>query len=270
MQKRNILTLGLVSMLMVINLTAQGDIALPYVENVVVDGHISADEWMGAYEIVLEADAGMQTTVYLCHDDEALTFAFAGNLESADVLFPEIFLDGNNNNSTSWDANDWWFHVSATDCESVGMPFDFSNCQVEHDDWEAVPNIESDSRLTDTVEIRIPIQKLGIADLTTGIGIMVRLTNILNTSYQWPADATVGDPSTWTEFVYENSVSVEGPQPRTFELSPNAASSKVCLSLSDNRIVEYVIVDNQGKVWGKGTLSNRVDCLDIAGYTTCH
>src|SRR5687767_5395371 len=93
---------------------AQLIINVPYGAASTIDGTFSPGEWDDANMLVLTASP--QTKVLYKHDSSNFYIAFAGNLQSGNK-FPEILLDINNAKTSGWQDDDWWFHVSATDCE---------------------------------------------------------------------------------------------------------------------------------------------------------
>ena len=201
-------------------------LCIPYSTPAVIDGVISSGEWTGADSVQIMINNFKKVTVLIKHDSTALYFAYLNHLESS-MRFPEILLDINNDKSNTWQNDDWWFHVSATDCESNGMPANYSNCLVVQQNWEAVPNMVSGLPNTDTIEIKIPFFKAGI-DLTVHdtIGIAFDVTNTVNAWNYWPAGANINTPSTWAQAVF--CLAVTGLSPATERketiLFPNPSS----------------------------------------------
>src|SRR3989339_198211 len=79
-----------------------------------VDGVISPGEWEDANNVEIISAGDKIVKVLFKHDGENMLFAFLDNLASAEWRFPEIFFDVNNDKSTNWFYDDWWFHVSST------------------------------------------------------------------------------------------------------------------------------------------------------------
>jgi hypothetical protein len=100
--------------------------------------------------------------------------------------------------------DDWWFHVSATDCEARGTYFVWDDCSVVQSDWQGVPNFASgpDPVPLDTFEIEIPFDKIGIIlGDTIGIGFDVEY---VPTEYGfWPEGMTMESPATWGTAIIE-------------------------------------------------------------------
>lgn len=162
-----------------------------------MDGIITAGEWSGAGEEIITLSASAEVKILYLHSDTALCFAYLGHLESA-MRFPEIYIDPDNSKSAAWEGDDWWFHVSATDCESQGAPSVYTHCNLIQPGWQGVPNISPGNPLTDTVEICIPFSKIGNG-LSPGdtIGISFAVTNTFNAWNYWPAGAGINSPATW-------------------------------------------------------------------------
>jgi len=177
-------------------------LCIPYGTPAVIDGSISNGEWSDADSVQIVINNLKKVTVKIKHDSTSLYLVYLNHLESS-MRFPEILLDINNDKSNGWQNDDWWFHVSATDCESTGMPGNYSNCLVVQQNWEAVPNMASGLPNTDTIEIKIPFIKTGI-DLTVHdtIGIAFDVTNTVNAWNYWPAGANINTPSTWAQAVF--------------------------------------------------------------------
>lgn len=193
--KRLFLLFVLASIIMYNKIFAQNHtICIPYGKSILVDGLISLGEWDDADSVHI-INNNQKTTVKYKHDSLNLYFVYLGHLESAGHV-PELVLDLNNDKSSTWLADDWWFHVSATDCESQGVPNNYNNCQVIQPGWEGVPNMTSGPPFTDTIEIKITFTKVGISLYDT-IGIAFDVTNTYNEWIFWPSGANINNPSTW-------------------------------------------------------------------------
>jgi len=176
--------------------TAQTTINFPCGTTPTIDGVLNPNEWNDADTIEIN---GLNTIqVYFKHDDNNLYFAFDGPLESSNVRFPEIMFDLNNDKTNIWQMDDWWFHVSATDCEYQGQPANYDSCSLVRPNWTAVSNILPGGGITDFIEIQIPLSTLGLdlANIDT-IGIAFNVTNTFNVWEYWPAGADINQPSTW-------------------------------------------------------------------------
>jgi hypothetical protein len=178
---------------------AEETIKIPCGKEVVMDGHINGEEWSDANSISLSIMAGTNEVVVLMkHDGEHLNFAFLGNLESSQIRFPEILIDANHSRSTAWESDDWWFHVSATDCESKGKHSDYSTCKETKPEWIGIPNMSGGSTVVDTIEIQIPLSYIGVSiEKDTKIGIAFDVTNTWDSWEFWPNDADMDSPATW-------------------------------------------------------------------------
>ncbi len=87
---------------------------------VTIDGVLQQPEWKNAKKTTIGVNATDSVQVLYKHDNNAMYFAFTGKLESAMALFPEVLTDGENKGGANWVSGQWWFHVSATDCENNG------------------------------------------------------------------------------------------------------------------------------------------------------
>lgn len=179
--------------------TAQ-TIIIPEGTTPVIDGTVSSGEWSDADSVIINISASSECKVLFKHDCTNLYLAYLDNLESMAVLFPEILFDINHSQSAAWEADDWWFHVSATDCYYQGGYGVYTNCVMSHPNWSGVPNFVSGPPNTDTVEIRIPFTTINMSMPDT-IGIAFVLTNTATVWHQWPSTATTSSPATWATAV---------------------------------------------------------------------
>jgi hypothetical protein len=200
---------------------AQSPLLVPQLPSPTADGHIGAGEWDAAALVTVPTTAGNSVTVRLLHDGSQLCVAFMGPMESASVLFPELMLDLQLDAAATWQTDDVWFHVSATDCESAGSYADWGDCLAVQPDWTAVPNMTPGGAVTDTIEMLLPFSKLGIAAPDT-VGYALCLTNTSSIFKMWPTTANRNNPSTWGTLVLEGlATSQVAPEQRRFVVYPN-------------------------------------------------
>jgi|GEM_PF-2892593 len=166
-----------------------------------IDGHFSPGEWPKPFSEELLLRDGSKTEVYIEYDSTGLFLAFVNNLGSK-VRFPEVNLDIANNKANAFDQDDWWFHVSATDCEYQGMYGNYDSCQFVRPNWLAAPNFTR-AQNPDTVEVYIPWTTLSYTlDESDTLGIGLVSTNTFSQWDLWPAQASEKDPSTWGNLVF--------------------------------------------------------------------
>lgn len=169
----------------------------------IIDGDFETNEWKDAASFTIALANSKTVEVLAIHDSSSLYFAFAGNLQSQ-MRFPEVMVDVNNDKTQEWKSDDWWFHVSATDCEYQGQHSNYDSCQTERPNWTGIPNMNPGlptPPLVDTVEIGIPYNTLGSVKNGDTIGLAFDVTNTFNAWDYWPATAKLGDPSTWASVV---------------------------------------------------------------------
>ncbi|HLP56959.1 MAG TPA: T9SS type A sorting domain-containing protein [Fluviicola sp.] len=199
-----------------------------------LDGIEAADEWFMATEVQVTS-AGPVTTIACMHDSTNLYFLFRNNLESV-LHFPEILIDVNNSKETTWQPDDWWFHVGAEDCENQGASDEWGNCQEVQPDWVAVPNIVPGEPYTDTVEIAIPFSKIGYT-IGSGdsIGITFDVMSAGGTWHMYPSDADKPNPSTWaTAVIICSELNVAEKETDLFRVYPNPSSGVFTISMQSN------------------------------------
>jgi len=201
---------------------------------VVIDGVASPMEWGDADSVLVTISSGVEVTVKFKHDGSNFNFVFMGNLESFNIRFPEILFDIDNDKSMSW-MNDWWFHVSATDCESNTAANDYSNCNAVQPDWTAESNFNTGAPITDTVEIQIPFSKVGFTSTQTDtIGITFDVTNTFNAWNYWPPAASNTDPSSWGNAIIEFPTGVkEFGATNSFSIYPNPVEETFKINYTD-------------------------------------
>ena len=166
---------------------------------VVVDGSVAPGEWADAGQFTIDASPTWSADVGVKHDGESLLIVFAQfQPPSAPpaIAFPEVMLDVGNDKLERLGADDWWFHVSATDCAAIGELDNYEGCVPEADGWEA--NNFSNGPPIDLVEIRIDFATLGLdAQTEQDLGLLLRLSDTQGFATHWPTVADPLVPATW-------------------------------------------------------------------------
>lgn len=213
---------------------------IPYRSQVVINGILGTDEWEGALPVKIYTP-GRIIHALLLNDGEALLMAIdlQNTAPGVPVRFPEIMIDAHNDKTVDWQPDDWWFHVSATDCYFQGNHSNYSRCEEDHPDWDAVPNfsISPSAPPVDTIEIRIPFVTIGITGDDT-IGICLDATNTSDAWEFWPLGASSDHPNTWGTLVFEHPATgyefpVETGKGTGFRLYPNPAPGRVTVQLPE-------------------------------------
>lgn len=167
---------------------------------ITVDGSVSAGEWDDAAPFAFRVRPDWTTTVRLKHDGEALSVLFTEFQPPSSpphIVFPELALRVGDQPSQDWTLDDWWFHVSLTDCAAQGAHDDFAGCVPEATGW-AANNFEHG--VIDAVEIRIEFATLGIdATRPQNLGVLLRLSDTQGYARHWPKEADLEVPATWAE-----------------------------------------------------------------------
>lgn len=209
------------------SLAAQTVIPAVYNNSVVADGVVSAGEWGQSSSLTIAAP-GNTITYKVAYDANKLYVLCYGKLESANALFPEVLLDVNNSKSSTWENDDWWFHVSATDCESQGVYGSYTNCAVTQPNWIGMPNFSPGLPNTDTVEIAISWTKINF-DPQSGndLGVSLLCTNTFNAWHIWPTGSNRNNPSTWgiLDFNVVTTGVSEAGRDNGIEVFPNPISN---------------------------------------------
>lgn len=250
--------------------SGQDTIRIKYGPAATIDGVISPGEWDGVDSVQISIAGGKLVTVYFKHDGSSLFLAYLNNLGSMSFRFPEVMLDVNNDKSSGWLNDDFWFHVSTVNCYNQGLPKILSNCSSTK--WEAN---NFSSGLPDTVEIRIPFSMDSLdIDIAKTIGISFDVTNSFSIYEHWPQTANIDTPSTWGNAIFLdqstgaiNSYS-DHAQLINFQNSPNPSNgiSNLSFYIPENTFVVLKVFDANGKV--KDVLVNEK--LNKGQYTFEH
>ena len=182
---------GVVLALLALSALARETIAIPLGEAPDVDGEFSAAEWGGAARVRFTTDGGAVGVV--AHLLQAagelyVAFDFAEN-PTGELIVPEILIDPDNAKSPEWGSDDWWFHVSAQNCDKQGGRDDYSRCGLVRPQWWARPNYapEPHSVPLPAIEVRIPLSMIGVeSGATFGLAL---------TGHSWPSDTLGGWPN---------------------------------------------------------------------------
>lgn len=166
-----------------------------------IDGVFDKNEWSDATTVGFTANAeSIQVRVHLVHDSEQLYLAFEyPGFPDGELVIPEILIDPDNGKTPVWSDDDWWFHVSAQDCEIQGGYDDYDRCGITRPLWAGEPNFAfaPDSAPLAALEIRIPLSMLTIATGEMfGLGLTVHAWPSDSRGY-WPQGAAIDQPSTW-------------------------------------------------------------------------
>lgn len=182
---------------------------IPFGPRAAIDGQVSTAEWATAnlVRFSFEDVRGDSVTanVWLMHDGESLQAAYVFERQGDGIwCAPELFVDSHNDRSATLRSDDWWFHVSGSDCAAAGRFDDYSTCTLSAD-WETGPKPaeRGDEPPLRAFEVRIPFSKLGVSagsEIGLGFRIMhsarVSGESIIGTAF-WPPQGSPDNPSTW-------------------------------------------------------------------------
>ncbi len=171
---------------------------------------LSPGEWDSAahVELFFQDPQGDPVTVHvwLMHDGASLQLAYelthGGN--GAVFFAPELLLDASNDGGSSLGADDWWFHVSGSDCAARGRYDDYSVCTLNPVGWDTGPDArQREGRSIDAFEIRISFSTVGISvGRQVGLGVQVLHSVAIagvwtHTRAFWPTGGSPVNPATW-------------------------------------------------------------------------
>jgi hypothetical protein len=221
----------IISAIVATTLSAQAVIGIPQSAGAAIDGEIKSTEWQLAAITSLIQSNGDTTWILMQHDGANLYFAFYGNLQKGQVVFPEVLMDINHSRSSSWESDDWWFHVSATDCDYQGAYGNFDSCALQRPNWEAVPNYTTGLPYTDSIEVKIPFSTLNYSFIPMDtIGLALVLSNTVNIFDSWPGSASHLQPGTWSEAVLLPWLSTSEKAVEEWSVYPNPAHESISIS----------------------------------------
>lgn len=199
--------LSITAILFAVIVNAQTIIIPLDTNSVTIDGSMNVSEWQHARASTIKINVNDSIAVYYKYYQGSIYIAFTGKLESANSLFPEILIDVKNKRGVGWVNDQWWLHVSATDCEHNGAYGIYDNCKVIQPGWEAAPNFSSGNPITDTVEIKVPFAKVGF-DINTmdTIGLAFVATNTATVFKLFPQTADRNKPETWAKAIFSKTM----------------------------------------------------------------
>ena len=182
-----------------------------------IDGIFGPAEWEGSATVQMEAGHGtIEVHVHLVHDGQQLYLAFEYVENPHDeLIFPEILISPSGVRTDEWADVDWWFHVSATNCDAQGTYDDYSRCAYMRPLWLGRPNYPTRGyQAVHATEIRIPFSMVGIEPgRPFGLALSVDCYPSETRGY-WPDGASVSSPATWGEAVLEPCATAAAVAPR--------------------------------------------------------
>lgn len=222
MRRILLLFLGLISS----SVIAQ-NVIYPRVYNAVqIDGHLSAGEWDLQDYVGIDITPNVYSKAYYQYDVQYLYFAFTDHL-GPQFRFPEVLLDLNLDRDTAFASDDWWFHVSATDCEYQGAYGVYDSCQEVRPNWIGIPNANA-AFYPDTFEMAIPWSTLNFyPQAGDSIGIAFVNTNTTFEWFHWPLMADHYRPDTWGTLVFTSSLASDELKAQSWQIYPQPARDQV-------------------------------------------
>lgn len=134
-------------------------------KSIVFDGIIENKEWDDASIFTFKQNEFLNAKVFIKHDNQNLLILYLyNNQKDSTYYLPEFFIDTKLNKSKTWEEDDYWFHVSAQDCYSIGKREDYSKCSTADQIWKATPNYPfgNEFKKIDAFEISVPFELLNI------------------------------------------------------------------------------------------------------------
>jgi len=240
------------------NILNAQNVITPWWGSIFAEGNFTPGEWDQAPRVDVQTASGNTCQVAVAVDSWGVFFGFMGHLES-DFVFPEVLLDTEHDRSAVWNADDQWFHVSATGCHHAGAYGVYDDCSPLPEDWSGHPNFSPGAPSTDSVEIAIPWWYLGIEPMagdTIGLGLV--LTNTASSWNLWPAGASRQDPSTWGHLVFPVATAMrENDLDALVQLWPNPTVEPAFLAWKGDDPADVRLIDALGQlVWSQSVKGN--------------
>lgn len=162
-----------------------------------LDGRITLDEWTDAASQTIPIGSGMNVQIHYKHDNANLYIVFDGLDQGETALFPELVLDTGFDSNLTWNADDFWFHVSTNVCQGSGPAARWQQCGTAVG-WQTTDFSQSLS----TIEMQIPYESIGLQPGTNqpiaiGWAVMQLNTHDEAVSVFWPETAVFDQPATW-------------------------------------------------------------------------
>ncbi|NLZ15039.1 MAG: hypothetical protein GXY29_12760 [Thermotogaceae bacterium] len=180
------------------------DLTIPLGIGINPDGKMDLMEWEDALQLEIVVPGRKNVNVFVKHDGNCLCLCFQlFNPSVRSVLFPEVLIDPGYNRSAIWMTDDWWLHVSGSDCESIGKLNDYNDCALIQEDWIAEPNYPTGAAgNVELIEMMIPFSKIGLT-IGAPFGFSLFVTNTVNLWKGWPETAKEEMPSSWASAILE-------------------------------------------------------------------
>ncbi len=256
-------------------------VTVPYDTNTVtIDGVLNSMEWQHRLEVVIPNTSTDSVIVWCKHDMNALYYAFSGNLDAGPAFkFPEVLLDPQYVRTTAWQPGQWWFHVSAQDCEHNGAYGVYDSCAVTQPGWDAGPNFTPSPPASNMVEIRIPFSKIGFNPSTQDtLAMSVLVSNTSSFWKLWPMAADTGKPDTWSTAIISkipasiNKVKVSkglkvypNPSEKVVYIENLTPSDRVVLTDMYGRVIRSIVADRRTISINVGGLHSGLYMIQAGG-----
>lgn len=182
-------------------------IEIPKGKTITVDGKNADKEWADANQASITLPGSKTITIFYKHDEANLLFAFTG-FDKEDSWYPEILIDPQFDRAEQWQKDDWWFHVSYSDCASRGRYNDYSTCRLKTDFWTAYNcgiNGSGDGIGHPAIfEVEIPFKTLELEpNNQKEIGLAFNVTDTETLYHFFPVTAKMERPTTWAKAVLQ-------------------------------------------------------------------
>lgn len=169
-----------------------------------LDGRFSPDEWADAASQTIVVAEAINVQTYSKHDAANLYVAFTGLDQGEMALFPELLLDTGYDSNTTWNEDDYWFHVSTNLCQGSGPEALWQQCGAVNG-WRATSFAQNAA----TIEFQIPYERIGWQARTDqpiaiSWAVMVLTAADEESRSFWPETAVFDQPATWAKGVIED------------------------------------------------------------------
>lgn len=182
-------------------------INVPEGNRIIMDGIISPGEWEDALELKFQGNHVLNASIKLKQDSKNLLILYIiENFADSTLVFPEIFVNSENDKSEKWESDDLWFHVSAQDCFFAGARENYSGCKVNSEKWSAVPNYPfgNNWQRIEKIEISIPLTLMNVkTDKEFGICFSLMIFPA-DKRFNIPSGAHEDKPASWGRYIIKD------------------------------------------------------------------
>jgi len=171
----------------------------------VIDGAFEPAEWSGARTVDFTANQGVvEIRAHLVHDGEQLyvAFEYTANPDS-ELIMPGILIGADNEKTAYWEDDNWWFHVSAQNCDARASTTTTGDAAQRVQPGSAARTSRPASPLFHLMRSRSGFPSAWSGSLRSGpFGFSLTVDAWpSDTRGYWPVGTSIESPATWGEAI---------------------------------------------------------------------